>query len=101
MSLLVAVSASAATLDGQLISAARSGKTGSVRALIKRGANVNARDKDRATALMRAIVNGHEDTARLLIKSGADVNLKDNEGTTALMGAAFNGRTWTWIFGRS
>ncbi len=66
-----------------------------VKDLLEKGADVNARDKDGYTALMRACANGHTDTARLLIEKGADVKAKSEDGKTALMAACANGHTDT------
>ena len=84
--------------------------------LIDAGANVNARNKNRHTALMKAAYRGntdhaermlrqrmtfslswpastrHADAVRLLIDAGADVNAKTKDGHTALMWAASQGQ---------
>ena len=56
-----------------------------VSALVKAGANVNARDSKGMTPLMHAAegVNSAE-AAETLLKSGADPDAKDNDGRTAL-----------------
>lgn len=51
--------------------------------LLKKGANINQKDKHGVTPLMRAAEHGHEEMAKLLIKHGADVNLVDNYQTPA------------------
>jgi ankyrin repeat protein len=51
-----------------------------VKALIDRGADLNATDHDGQTALMRACLN----TSIVLLNAGANPNLKDSEGETAL-----------------
>ena len=59
-----------------------------VEALLNGGANVNARNNRRQTALMRIDDDG---TARLvedLVRAGAKVNLKDEDGDTPLILAA-------------
>ena len=89
--LSLAGTAFAGPLDDQLVSAAKAGNAAEVKALLRKGANVNARDKDGATALLKAVVNGRRPVVSLLIARGADVNAKDNQGSTPLMGAAFNG----------
>jgi ankyrin repeat protein len=45
-------------------------------ALAKKGADLNARDKDDRTALMRAAEAGNTDEVKALIAAGADVNAK-------------------------
>ena len=42
--------------------------------LIQNGADVNAVDEDKWTALHFAAENGHVDVAKVLIQNGADVN---------------------------
>ncbi len=54
------------------------------RLLIKKGADVNAKNNDGETALMLASLNGNFEAANLLIEKGADVNAKSNKGKTAL-----------------
>ncbi len=69
------------------------GHTETVTALIKKGADVNAKDKDGRTALIWATFYGRTEIVTALIEKGADVNAKDKDGRTALMSAADNGRT--------
>jgi len=45
--------------------------------LLEKKTDVNAKDKDRKTALHRAAKNGHEATVRLLLEKGPDVNARD------------------------
>ena len=73
-----------------LIEAARKGDLKKVQELLKKGADVNAKDEkeEGITALMAASIAGHLDIVRLLLKKGADVNAKDAAGRTALMFAA-------------
>lgn len=52
-------------------------------------ANVNKKDEDGQTALMKAIADDKDYAAiKALIAAGADVNAKDSYGKTALMWAA-------------
>jgi len=62
-----------------------------VRLLIKKGANINVKDRKGVTALMEATGKGYIDIARLLIEKGADVNAKSDEGLTSLMDVSFKG----------
>jgi ankyrin repeat protein len=55
-----------------------------VKALIDKGADVNAKDKDGQTALMLAAGGGYTEIVKALIEKGADVNAKNNTGDTAL-----------------
>lgn len=52
--------------------------------LVKKGAQVNARDGGGKTALIRAVMNENMDIAELLIKHGAVPRAVDNEGKSAL-----------------
>lgn len=58
------------------------------RSLIASGADINARDENGLTALMRTVQHNATETAALLIKAGADVNARDRYGETALIKAA-------------
>ena len=58
-----------------------------VQTLLEAGADVNTRDQDGRTPLMRATERGRIDTMQLLIDAGADVNACDRRGDTALMAA--------------
>ncbi len=60
-----------------LLTAARTGKAEVVKALLARGANVNARDSYRGeTALMWAAGKNNVDAIRMLIEFGADLKLR-------------------------
>jgi ankyrin repeat protein len=61
-----------------------------VRALIKAGADVNAKDNDGFTPLIwGAAKNGKgAEIVAVLIQAGADIHAKDNNGSTPLMWAA-------------
>lgn len=77
---------------GPLHDAAEKGDLDAVKALVAKGENIDAKNKQYAqTALHVAIHNEHADIARFLIKSGADVNAKMNNGQTGLHTAAFFG----------
>lgn len=52
------------------------------------GANINAKDENGKTALMKAISYSSPEVVKLLIDAGADVNAVDNRGKTALILAA-------------
>ena len=57
-------------------------------ALIKNGADVNWRDKRRATPLHSIARSGITTAAEVLLAHGADINTKDNSGWTPLHGAS-------------
>ncbi len=59
-----------------------------IKALLEKGADVNQKDADGATALMKAAYLGNFQLVKLLVDKGADVNASDNSGITALMNAA-------------
>lgn len=52
--------------------------------LVEHGANINAIDLDRRTALMWAIGQGKVDVVRTLLEHGAKVGVTDSDGRTAL-----------------
>jgi len=54
-----------------LMKASERGKTEIAKLLIAKGADVNATDTDKMTALYHAAQFGHADTVRLLLDSGA------------------------------
>jgi uncharacterized protein len=64
--------------------AARDGHTAVIAALLEAGADINALEGTRSTALMYAAYNGHLEAVELLIQQGADLNLSDQGGQTAL-----------------
>lgn len=62
--------------------------TETIRILIANGADVNYRDDEGKTPLMRAAKNSDNVILDILLEGGADVNLADEAGMTALMYAA-------------
>jgi ankyrin repeat protein len=70
---------------------AKEGDVNAVKALIRRGIDINAEDKDGDTALMIAAYYGHAGVVKALLDAGADANKKHRYGGTALMSAAFKG----------
>ncbi len=71
-----------------LFAAARLGCKAEARALIDRGAAIDAKDREGATALARAAQAGKTALAALLIDKGADVNARAVDGSTPLFYAA-------------
>jgi ankyrin repeat protein len=59
-----------------------------VRLLLDSGANIEARDEEGATPLMRAASYGQTEIFSLLLERGAKVNVRDKQGMTPLIGAA-------------
>ena len=62
-----------------------------IQAIIDHGANVNAINKEKCTALMRACKQGHSVAIHVLLKAGSDTNIADNFGDTCLMHAVARG----------
>ena len=60
--------------------------------LLKRGADVNNRRNDGATALVDAATWGHDDCVQALLAAGAEVDIPHREGWTALMIASQEGQ---------
>ena len=85
---LVPFTVYAQDLNSDLLRAAKQGNTASVKALIAKDADVNAKAEDGDTALIYAVQNGHTKTVKTLLAKGADVNAKNKDGWTALMFAA-------------
>lgn len=67
-----------------LIVAAFSNKPEMVEYLCKKGANVNAQNNDRVTALISAAYYDLLDVAKVLVKYNPDKKIKDKYGNTAL-----------------
>lgn len=70
-----------------LLYAARQGCIECVKVLVDAGADLNATDPDRTSALNLALINLHFDTAAVLIEAGADVNQWDLFGRAPLYNA--------------
>lgn len=83
---LTAIAAQAAPIHD----AAQAGDKAKIEKLLKKGVDVNARDKNGETALYEAATNGYTEIVELLVSKGADVNAKDNDGITALHLSAWN-----------
>ena len=78
--------------DGKtLCEAVAKGDTKLVKALLKKGADVNAKDTKGVTSLVYAVAGGYEKIAKMLIDGGADVNAIANDGRRALYIAVARG----------
>src|ERR1700730_11333692 len=80
-----------ATLNQQLLAAARSGDEGAMSAALAAGAAVDSRNLIGDTALMPAWKKGAAGMARTLVEHGAHVSQADAPGITPLMAAAYGG----------
>ena len=67
-----------AAMNEALVSAAAQGNLARVTDLLKRGADLNARDDQGRTPVMAATHGNHVAVVDALLKAGADVNLRDN-----------------------
>jgi ankyrin repeat protein len=74
-----------------LFAAAQAGKDRVLLLLIKRGANINARDNSGMTPLYKAALEKRTPMVKLLLEHNADVNAADQEGLSLLMRAASTG----------
>jgi ankyrin repeat protein len=63
----------------------------SVKILLKKGAEIDAKDNNGETALYRAASKRHEAVVKLLLENGAEFNVKGSDGKTTLYWAAYHG----------
>ena len=81
-----------ADIQTELNDAAAKGDVSAVEALLDKGADVNARDKDDWTPLHFAAFVGHNDVVALLLDKGADLNaMEAKHDWTPLHFAALRG----------
>ena len=71
--------------DLRLIEYAGDGNLGQVRALLAKGADINAIDDSGRTALVAAAYEARLDVARVLVEAGADVNAQDDSRQSAYL----------------
>jgi len=74
-----------------LVAATKNADKDAVRALLQRGASVNAAEADGTTALHWASYRDDVESADLLIRAGANVNAANDLGATPLWTASLNG----------
>ncbi|HEY0324248.1 MAG TPA: ankyrin repeat domain-containing protein [Pyrinomonadaceae bacterium] len=77
--------------DSELLYQAANSNNVRVKLLLLFGANVDARDEQRGTALMGAAYRGQGSVAKTLLDNRASLNLRNNQNETALMLAAKRG----------
>jgi ankyrin repeat protein len=86
--LSLATSAQTANLNEELLTAARKSDLAAVKALLARGADVNAKSPYGATPLFFACDRGSLEIVKTLVESGADVNVKDTFYNSTAIGWA-------------
>ena len=67
----------AADLNEELLSAARQGDVAAVKALVEKGASIEAKTPYGQTPLYLAAMNGHLEAARFLVDKGAQTDIRD------------------------
>ena len=79
-----------------LIAACENGCVEIVELLLKKGADIEAKDKSDWTPISYACWNGRIQTVRLLLDNGANINSVDNDGFTPLKRASRRGHKETF-----
>ncbi len=74
----------------ELFNAVSAGDLAKAHSLLQNGADLNCRNEEGMTLLMRAAGLGKLDIVEVLLQMGANVKEKDTQGWTALMKALFN-----------
>lgn len=75
----------------KLYSAATHGDVKEIKAMIKQGVDIEAKGKEKATAIHYAAKNDHVGVIKLLYYSGCDIDAEDQVGKTPLYWAAKHG----------
>jgi uncharacterized protein len=88
---ILSVALAAAANRPPLLEAARNSDATTLRALLQKGADVNAAEADGTTALHWASYRDDGDSADLLIRAGAKVDVANDLGATPLWTASLNG----------
>ena len=91
VALLAMSGVGAAGQDIPLIEAVKDGDTAAVRALLDKGADVNAPELDGTTVLHWAVSRNNLDVADLVIRAGANVRATNRYGVAPLSLACLNG----------
>src|SRR5687767_8454433 len=88
LAVAVLVTVAVAAGDGPLATAVKAGNLQAVRALIKTGADVNARSGDGSSPLLWAAHRSNVEIARALVAAGAAVDVANDFGITPLLHAS-------------
>ncbi len=80
------------SMRSPLACACATSRRDTVRLLLAKGPDLNAKDSLGRTALMNAVIGGDLEIVRMLVEQGADLNMEDNQGRTALSLAEQNRR---------
>lgn len=88
---VLAATPQAPSLDAQLIAASRRGDLEAARALLDKGADVDAKDRYDVTPLFIAALRGNLPLAQLLLERGASVNVRDTFYKSTPVGMALGG----------
>src|SRR5262245_11169898 len=88
---LAVTAVSSAAVRPALLEAAKSGDKDTLRTLLRKGADVNAVERDGSTALPWAAYRDDLESVDLLIRAGAKVNAANDLGATPLWTACQNG----------
>jgi len=92
--ILFPLAIAAQDLNDELWAAARKGDAPAVKALLAKGAEVNAKLRYGTTALSYAADRGHLEVVKILVEHGAELNIKGTfYNSPPLMWAAYNGHT--------
>src|SRR6185503_3235131 len=78
--------------DAPLLVAVVGGCVDVVQLLLERKANVNVKDQDGMTALIKAAAGNMPEIVRVLLDRGADMDVEDRLGRTAELYSTMNGR---------
>lgn len=82
-------------IDAELRAAAERGDLATFQALVRQGADVNARDGQHNSAFLIAARGGHAALVSAALAAGADVRALNRFGSTALMAPAYRGHVET------
>ncbi|MHC4538484.1 MAG: ankyrin repeat domain-containing protein [Planctomycetota bacterium] len=73
--------------DSSIHMAAFVGSLDKLQSFVRTGTDIDAKDEEGRTPLLRAVTGGHIEAVRFLIESGADVNIRDKQGYVPLVHA--------------